>query len=425
LAGKIFALVDCNNFYVSCERVFDPSLHGLPVTVLSNNDGCVIARSEEAKELGIPMGAPAFKYEKLFRKEGVLVFSSNYALYDHMSRRVMAILQGSFPTVEIYSIDEAFLDLTSMPVSFSLTDYCRMIRTKISKWTGIPVSIGIGVTKTLAKIANRLAKKNQEFQGVFSFLEHPDRDLFLSDVKVQDIWGIGRSYARLLNSRGICNARDFRDLPDQWIRNNMTIEGLRTAWELRGVACIPLCQAPSPRKQIIVSRSFGKEVTDIDSLTGSITEYTSRAAEKLRKEGSLASVISVFIQTNPFKGTYQYHNIATSRLEAPTSYTPELVERATENLLRIFRRGYRYKKSGVILTEINEERSSQLGLFKGPGSSEREKNLMDALDRINTTLGKDSLKPASTLNEREWCMKGSFRSRRYTSRWGELPRARF
>ncbi|MBN1334177.1 MAG: Y-family DNA polymerase, partial [Synergistales bacterium] len=335
---EIFALVDCNNFYVSCERVFDPSLKGFPVTVLSNNDGCVIARSEEAKKLGIPMGAPAFKYRDLFARQGVHVLSSNYSLYDSMSGKVMSILKDSFPNLEIYSIDEAFLELTSLS-GLDLSDYSREIRKKIDKWTGIPVSIGIGPTKTLSKIANRLAKKKKAFGGVFNFLEHGDTDNILAEVEVKEIWGVGRAYAKLLRSRGVFSARDLKYLSDQWIQENMTVEGLRTVWELRGRSIIPLCETPPPRNQVVVSRSFGREVQDMDTLMGTITEYTSRAAEKLRKEKACTSVISVFIQTNPFKETPQYSNIATSRLEIPTSYTPRLVDVAIGNLKRIFREG--------------------------------------------------------------------------------------
>nr|HPI98870.1 Y-family DNA polymerase [Synergistales bacterium] len=259
---KIFALVDCNNFYVSCERVFDPSLKGSPVAVLSNNDGCVIARSEEAKKLGIPMGAPAFKYRDLFARQGVQVFSSNYSLYESMSGKVMSILRDSFPHVEIYSIDEAFLELTSMS-GFDLTDYSRKIRKKIDRWTGIPVSIGIGPTKTLSKTASRLAKKEKTFRGVLNLLEHEDIDKVLAEVEVEDIWGVGRAYARLLRSRGILSARDLKYISDQWIQENMTVEGLRTVWELRGISIIPLCEIPPQRKQVVVSRSFGQEIRDM------------------------------------------------------------------------------------------------------------------------------------------------------------------
>lgn len=417
---EIFALVDCNNFYVSCERVFDPSLKGFPVTVLSNNDGCVIARSEEAKKLGIPMGAPAFKYRDLFARQGVHVLSSNYSLYDSMSGKVMSILKDSFPNLEIYSIDEAFLELTSLS-GLDLSDYSREIRKKIDKWTGIPVSIGIGPTKTLSKIANRLAKKKKAFGGVFNFLEHGDTDNILAEVEVKEIWGVGRAYAKLLRSRGVFSARDLKYLSDQWIQENMTVEGLRTVWELRGRSIIPLCETPPPRKQVVVSRSFGREIQDMDTLMGTITEYTSRAAEKLRKEKACTSVISVFIQTNPFKETPQYSNIATSRLEIPTSYTPRLVDVAIGNLKRIFREGYRYKKSGVILKDITRERELQTGLFSDMESLEKERRLMDALDRINKNLGRNNLKPASVLTEEDWQMKSSFRSPRYTTRWEELP----
>lgn len=420
--NEIFALVDCNNFYVSCERVFNPAIDGKAVVVLSNNDGCVIARSNEAKALGIKMGEPAYKCRDLFEKEDIAVYSSNYALYDNMSQRVMDILSKTCPEVEIYSIDEAFLRLGTMS-RFDLGTYARDIRQRVKKWTGIPVSIGIGTTRTLAKAANRLAKKDISFNGVCDLHIHNDIDPMLEKIEAGDVWGIGKAYSRKLLLHGISDARKLKYASDDWIRKNMTVGGLRTVWELRGISCIPIKDSLSPRKQIIVSRSFGKQVKQLGELIESITEYASRAGEKLRQQGSCAYRISVFLQTNPFKDSPQYHNIASIDLVTPTCFTPHIVGRACEILRSIYRSGCAYKKTGIILSGIIPEDKIQLGLFETGGASEKQKRLMKATDDINREYGRDSIKLASAGIEQNWKMQSAFRSPCYTTRWEDLPLA--
>ena len=277
----LFALADCNNFYASCERVFNPKLAGRPAIVLSNNDGCVVARSNEAKALGIAMGVPAFQIRHLIRKHDVQVFSSNYALYGDLSQRVMETLQQFSPEVEVYSIDEAFLNLSGF-TNINLTDYGRRIRATVKQWTGIPVSVGIAETKTLAKIANHVAKRTEGTDGVFDFTAWPDRDSVLARVLVEEVWGIGPNYARLLTQHGITTALGLRDADDHWIQKQMGVVGLRTVHELRGISCLPLEQCPPPKQGITCSRSFGRPVTTLAEMREAVAAYTARAAEKLR-----------------------------------------------------------------------------------------------------------------------------------------------
>ena len=319
--NKVFALVDCNNFYVSCERVFNPKLEGKPVIVLSNNDGCAVARSEEAKEF-IPMGAPAFKYEDIIKKHNIAVYSSNYTLYSDMSERVMTILGQFTPELEIYSIDEAFLNPTGF-THVDLTEYAKKIRARVKKWTGIPVSIGIGTSKTLAVIANKLAKKNQMCGSVFDITNHSRQDDFLQSVDVEYIWGVGRQYTKFLKRHGIHTAFDLKNAPDHWIKKYMTIVGLRTVWELRGISCIELEEVSEPNKQIIRYRSFGKPVESLEKLKEAISVYATRAGDKLRQQQSVTSYLSVFLETNRFKPDEpQYANSSGCYLHEPTAYTP-------------------------------------------------------------------------------------------------------
>ncbi len=418
--NEIFALVDCNNFYVSCERVFNPVIERKAVVVLSNNDGCIIARSEEAKALGIKMGEPAFRCRDLFEKNDVVAYSSNYTLYDNMSQRVMDILAERCPEVEVYSIDEAFLRLSTMS-RFNLDKYARDIRQKVKRWTGIPVSIGIGPTKTLAKGANGLAKRYPLFNGVCDLSNHPDVDKMLERIDVEHIWGVGKAYSRKLFFNGISDACKLKYASDDWVRKHMTIEGLRTVWELRGISCISIKDTLSPKKQIIVSRSFGRQVKKFEELVESVTEYASRAAEKLREQRSCAARISVFLQTNPFRNDPQYHNIATINLVTPTSYTPLIVRRSCEILSRIYRTGYTYKKSGVILSGIIQDNKLQLGLFETGNLNEKHERLMNATDKINRKYGKNSIRLASAGIQQNWTMQSAFRSPFYTTRWEDIP----
>ena len=350
--NRVYALVDCNNFYASCERVFRPDLRGKPIVVLSNNDGNIIARSKEAKALGIAMGEPYFKAKPLLKKYNVQVFSSNYTLYGDMSRRVMDVLQQVEPDLEIYSIDEAFISLPGGKC-FNRIRRGRYIRAVVQQYTGIPVSIGFASTKTLAKLANRIAKKESLHKGVFDLTDHDDIDKLLATIKVEDIWGIGRQHTKKLNTQKIVTARDLKYADDGWIRKHLTVTGLRTVWELRGIPCVSLDKAPAPKKGIITSKSFGRPVTSIKELSEAVTTYISRAAEKLRSQHSIASSVSVFIATNRFKPEKpQYSNSLMLSLPGPTSSTPILIRQALRCLRKIYKPGYEYKKAGVMLTEI-------------------------------------------------------------------------
>lgn len=416
-----FALADCNNFYVSCERVFDPSLWGVPVAVLSNNDGCVIARSNEAKALGVGMGEPAFKREPFFRRHGVRVYSSNYALYGDMSQRVMDVLAAMAPALEIYSIDEAFLDLDGLAAE-TPEAFCRRARERVGRWTGIPLSIGVGPTKTLAKIANRRAKQRPELGGVFDLGACPDPDAVLESVDVADVWGVGRRYARMLRRHGVDTARQLRDLPRDWVRRKMTVVGLGTVLELRGISCVPLEQAPPPKKSIVCSRSFGRRVERRAELSEALAAYASRAAEKLRDQGSVASHLMVFIMTSPHTPGPQYSNATTVALPTATDYTPGLLEAAEQGLSRIFRPGYVYKKAGVMLTGLEPAHGRQLGFFDPSGAEQgRRDALMGALDTVNAKWGRGMLQYAAAGLGRPWKMRQLRKSPRFTTHWDELP----
>lgn len=418
MSKKIYALVDCNSFYVSCERVFDPSLEGKPVVVLSNNDGCAVSRSEEAKKW-IPMGAPIHQYTKEVVMHDIRLFSSNYTLYSDMSSRVMSILGNFTPDTEIYSIDEAFLGLSGF-CRRDLTEYGSKIRRTVKEWTGIPVSIGIGETKTLAKIANKVAKKTPGLGGVFCIYDNPRREEILSRTDISDIWGIGRAHTRKLKGYGIHSALDLMQTSAEFIRKYMTVTGLRTAMELNGTSCIDLEDVES-RKEIIRSRSFGRDIEDRKDLREAISMHTARAAEKLREERSVAGYISVFLKTNNFKNIPQYNNSVGIGLEESTSYTPELTETAIMLLDRIYKHGYRYKKAGVMLAGIVPESEVQLNMFNRKYDLKHRKELMYAMDRINTAWGRDTIKYASSGTGRTWSMNRTRLSERYTTNWNELP----
>jgi len=415
-----FALMDCNNFYASCERVFNPRLIGKPVVVLSNNDGCVIARSEEAKQLGIEMGAPAFKNEDLFRRHGVQVLSSNYALYGDMSARVMATLRPLATSMEVYSIDEAFLGLEP----WQGETFGRELRARVRQWTGIPVSVGIAPTKVLAKLANRIAKKTPSLQGVFDLTADPDPDAVLARVPCGDIWGIGRRLATRLTAAGIQTALDLKQADMAWVRRELGVVGERTARELNGVSCLPLEEAPDPQKGIATARSFGEPIEALEGLEEALATFTARAAEKLRAGGQLTGRIQVHLETSPFRPDLpQYYPVAQIALPELTSHTPDLIAAALTLLRKIYRPGYQYKKVGVFLTELCSEASAQLTLF-APRTDNVGTRLDSLVDQLNRRYGTNTLRYGAMGFAGEWRMKQKRKSRCFTTRWEELLVAR-
>jgi DNA polymerase V len=415
----IFALVDCNNFYASCERVFNPRLEGKPIVVLSNNDGCVVARSNEAKALGIGMGVPEFQIRPMLRAHHVQVFSSNYTLYGDLSQRVMETLEQFCPDLEVYSIDEAFLSLVGFERR-NLTDYGQQIRQTVKQWTGIPVSVGIAETKTLAKIANRVAKQTPDMGGVCDLLTCPDREALLSRVAVEDVWGIGPNHAHMLTQHGITTAFQLRRVDDQWIRKRMGIVGLRLVMELRGVSCLDLEQCPAPKQSLTCSRAFGKLISTLGEMEEAVSVYTSRVAEKLRRERLAATVLTVCLTTNEFKEGPQYSNALTLNLSVVTDTTSDLIKSALQGIRAIYRDGYLYKKAGVMLTGLVPVSQTQADLFDDR-DRRKSKRLMSALDAINDRWGADTLHYASSGISKPWKTQFHRRSPAYTTDWDALP----
>nr|DAE72335.1 MAG TPA: hypothetical protein [Caudoviricetes sp.] len=410
----MFGLVDCNNFYASCERVFNPSLNGKPIVVLSNNDGCVIARSNEAKVLGIKMGVPAYQIKGLVKQHDVAVFSSNYVLYGDMSGRVMSMLAELAPEIEVYSIDEAFLNLEGIQ---NLQILGSEIVRQVTRGTGIPVSVGIAPTKTLAKVANKFAKKYPAYNRLCIIDTEGKRTKALQLTGIGDVWGIGRKQAAKLEKQGVRTAYDFTQLPGSWVRKNMTVTGERTWKELRGISCIDMEIAPPAKKQICTSRSFGKMVEDIDTMSEAIATHASTCAKKLRQQKSYAMSLMVFIHTNNFREDLpQYWKNTIVQLPIPTSDTLEIVEYALSGLKTIFMEGYQYKKAGVIITEITT--NAQLGLFDSIDRDKRER-LMQVVDKINGKF-QHHVKLAVQGSGRDWKLKQEQLSQRYTTDINEV-----
>lgn len=413
------ALVDCNNFYASCERVFQPRLNGRPIVVLSNNDGCVIARSNEAKALGVAMGVPFHETAALCRREGVHVFSSNYSLYGDLSQRVMRVLTDHAPGIEVYSIDEAFLDMTGVA---DLESVLGALRRRVRRWTGIPVSIGVGPTKTLAKLANRIAKKSD--RGVFIL---PDDDAataaLLANVAVEDVWGVGRRWGARLRAQGIASALDLRRADPHAVRAGFSIVLARLVQELNGTACLALETMRPPHKMIQASRSFAEKVTRLEILREAVASHVARAAEKLRREGQTAAALSVAIRTSPFADAPLYSPSATAPLPHPTADTRLMVRVAMGLLERIFRPGHRYHKAGVALFDLAPADAAQARLFDD-GDDDKRTKLMATLDQINRTHGRGALRLATMGDGARGRMRAERRSQRYTTQWAELPRAR-
>ena len=408
---KVFALIDCNAFYVSCERVFNPKLNNKPVVALSNNDGCIIARSKEAKALGIKMGVPLFKVKDIVERENVIVFSSNYTLYADMSRRVMNIISEFTPSIEVYSIDEAFIELTNMNVDYE--SYARHMRKVILQYTGIPVSIGIASTKTLTKVANHIAKDDESLEGVCSLIQHENLDQVLEDTNVVDVWGVGRQLSKKLIANGIFNAKLLKNCEDAWVRKMMSVNGLKTVSELREISCLDLEETSATRKSCCTTRSFGKPLINLEDIEQAVTTFARRATERIRGENLIASTVSVFLRTNPFDRNRYYSNSSTTTLSYPTYDTVQIVKTALQLTKIIFRENYKYKKAGVLLSGFYEKGTETKDLFSE--ARYRSPKLMSAVDQINERYGSDTIQIATECQMGKWKQKRKNCTQSYTT----------
>ena len=413
----MFALVDCNNFYATCETVFRPDLRGRPVVVLSNNDGCVVARSAEVKALGtIKMGVPVFQIKDEITKHNIEVFSSNYTLYADMSHRVMSILRSLSPGLEIYSIDEAFIDVRGIP---DLIEFGMMVRNTVKKWTGITVAVGMAPTKTLAKLANYGAKKFSGTGGVVDLRDPERQQKLMAMTPVGEIWGVGRRTTKALKALGIETALQLRDADVQDVRRRFSVVLARTVTELRGTPCIELEDQPAPKQQIVTSRSFGQRITTLDAMRQAISEYTERACAKLRSGGQYARAITVFIETSRFLKDEdgRYANQVTGNLAHHSDDNFQFAKLAQQLLERIWRDGYEYNKGGVILGDFSRTRQRQVGLFEKPVRD--NSSVMAAIDTINSRIG--MVRFATSSGYQHWAMRRDSLSPAYTTRWSDLP----
>jgi DNA polymerase V len=415
---SIYALLDCNNFYASCERLFNPSLNNRPIVVLSNNDGCIIARSNEAKVLGIPMGEPYYKAKHIIENNNVAVFSSNYTLYGDMSRRVMATVKGFIPDVEIYSIDEVFMDLTNYPKPEKLA---IDIRQAVTQWTGIPVSIGMGSSKTLAKVANHIAKKYKAYGGVFYIDNEEKRQKVLKHFDVGDVWGVGRRLNQKLTSIGIKTAYDLSIQQDSWVRKSMTVVGLKTVRELQGKSCVELDKTPNHKKMITVSRSFGRRVFDKPSVKEALANFIERACEKLRGEKQLAKevYIALYRELAASKKPH-YKDVAIFSLAYPTDSTLEIMHYVSKAFDEIYIEGVGYKKCGISLLKLEPKSHFVKDLFDTRDTLKHD-SIMQTIDSINGKMGNGTIQIATSKGKGKWIAKKDQKSFCYTTRWDELP----
>jgi DNA polymerase V len=428
---SLFALVDVNNFYVSCERVFQPKLEQVPMVVLSNNDGCAVARSAEVKALGVKMGTPWFQIQDLAKEHGITAYSSNYTLYGDMSNRVVQVLRGFTPNLEIYSIDESFLQIDTVLKQYRDTlELGKNIKQAVKETTGLPVCVGIGTSKTLAKFANHLAKKHPQFSGVCDVNAMNKQELYqwMSETEVDEVWGIGRRIAKKLKVQNIQSVFDLLQTSPQAMRQQFGVVMERLCYELRGVSCLKLEEVAPAKQQIIASRSFGKLVTSQTELAQSVATHAARAAEKLRSQDSVTGALTVFIQTNPFKQNEpQHHQSITIPLADATDNTLTLTNAALAGLRQIYQPHFRYKKAGVILNLISDKPTIQQSLFEDVQSKGKSASLMKAVDAINTRFGNAVIRSAAagTNNTKQaWQMRSNNRSPNYTTSWDELPIAR-
>ncbi|MDQ3257675.1 MAG: Y-family DNA polymerase [Acidobacteriota bacterium] len=418
LMPPIFAHIDCNNFYVSCEQTFDARLVGHPVIVLSNNDGCVIARSEAAKLLDVRMGVPLFQIEDLVRRHAIAVRSSNYALYGDMSQRVMQCLDDFSPHVEVYSIDEAFIDFSHVPPN-RLTDVGQLLRARVRKWTGLPVSVGVAASKTLAKIANRHAKKSPKTNGVLSLVDSPHIDLALERIAVADVWGIGPAYTHWLRRRDITTARALRDADEYEIRRRMGVVGVHIVRELQGTSCLALEECPPPRHSVAVSRSFSRPVVLLSELREAVALFTTRAAEKLRRRNLAAGALTVFVATDRFNRGPQYRASTTVEIAHPSDATPELLRVALHATEELYREDREFKKAGVVCTALVPTDTLQVRLWNQE-KWDRLRGVMKAVDGVNARFGPDTVRSAAVGYQQTWRSRAAHRSPRYTTQWDEL-----
>ena len=414
---KKIALIDCNSFYVSCERLFNPKIRKKPVVVLSNNDGCIVSRSNEAKALGIKMGEPYFKAKDIIVKNNVHVFSSNYSLYGDLSRRVMRTLKRFNSDIEIYSIDEAFIDLSNFPDN-EVEGVAQEIRATVLQWTGIPTSVGIAKTKTLSKVANHIAKKKQS--GVTNFIGVENIDPLLEKVDINDVWGVGKQLTKFYHKNGIYNAKQLKNKSNTWIKKSSNVLGSRTAMELRGISCIDIEKTKSKRKSCVVSRSFGQRVEKYQELKEAVAGYCLNASEKIRSESLITKSITVFIRTSPFQNQFAYYsNSKTIDFPIATNNSIEMVKTALTGLKSIFKNGYRYQKAGIMLSGLSSSEGSK-NLFSSK-KDDKIKNLMRSIDNTNCRFGRSTLSLASAEINKKWNIKKQHSSKIDTADFNFLP----
>lgn len=416
---SIIGLIDCNNFYASCERVFNPALAGKPILVLSSNDGCIIGRSNEAKELGIPMGATKHTVETTIKKHNIHCFSTNFPLYGDLSERVMRLIHDFFPSVEVYSVDESFIQFAATNEEDALIE-AQTIQNKIQQYLGIPTSIGIGTTKVLAKLANRHAKITPSLNGICSVLNPKVLHPVLQDFPIHDIWGFGKKNTQLLLARNIKTAADFINLPPAWVRKVLHLHGLRIWYELQEKSCYAWQEEPDSRKNILRSRSFSQYLNDKEDLFSSIATHITSASAELRKQDSLAAFLTVFVCTNRFSSLPFYENSITIGLPDSTDFTPTLLHHARLSLDKIYRSGYKYKKTGIILSEIHPRTTAPITLGLNYEEDSRNRHLMTYFDKIRKKFGKNILRYASSTQNDSWHPKCQQQSKRYTTSWNDL-----
>ena len=415
------ALIDGNNFYASCEQSLDPSLIGRPVVVLSNNDGCIVARSAEARALGIPMGTPYFKARRELERQNVVIRSSNYALYADMSMRMMSLLEAHCEELEIYSIDEAFGRL-SRPAQGDLQSWARQLRARVRRDLGLPIAIGLGASKGQAKLANRLAKQVPEHAGIFDLVQCGDKDRWLESIAIEDVWGIGRKLARWCRLRGITNARLLRDMPSGELRAKCGVVGMRLQRELRGHACLPLDLAPAPKQETCVSRSFSRPITSLEELRQAVATYVVRAAEKLRKQRQRAAALTIYTRTSPFIPAF-YSQAASTRLDLPSNDTGVLLQAALPLVERIFRPHRQLAKAGVLMQHLQGTDMLQSHLMVPMSEEQQQKRecLMRTIDRLNQKYGRGTVAWAATGLSPSWMMRRERLGRNSTTRLSDVP----